>query len=351
MQRLLFTCLLLFTSVSLFAVKFKAPAGPLSKQEKVFEEAWLFVDSHYAFLKEKGINWDKTYSRFRLRVNEKTSDDSLFSILTQMLAPLNDGNVTLTTKDGKHFSANRPSRFEQEFNTPELRQKFWPMVDFSLVKYGFAPLKYFGQEDNSNALYAYSSNGSLGYLRIYSCKGGLNYINTIMDEFNGLGGIIVDIRSNSGGDDKVALNVAGNFTDKRVVAYTKQTRIEGMPAYTYPEEVYFKPKGSAPFLGKVVLLTNDRTTNAAEIFTLAMKQLPNVTIVGEASEGNFSDIYSTKLLNGWILTLSNQRCLSPQGVSYDGVGVPVDVPVKNSVSDLESNSDPVVTKAISLLNK
>ena len=348
MQRLFFTFILILTSASLFAVKVKTPDGPLSMPEKVFEEAWLFVDNHYAFFKEKGINWDKTYSRFRLRVNENTSDDSLFSVLTQMLAPLNDGNVTLTGKTGIFFSANRPSQVE--FNTTELQLKFWESVDVSLKESGFAPLKQLGFDANNRSLYAYSTNGKIGYVRIYSCKGGLGYINIILNEFNGLGSIIVDLRFSSGGDEKLALNVAGYFTDKRMLACTRQTRIKGMPAYTYPNEVFFKPRGSSPYRGKVVLLTNDRTTNAADIFTLAMRQLPNVTIVGDASEGNFSNALATKLLNGWALTLSNQRCISPQGLSYDGVGVPVDVLVKNSTSDLDSNSDPVVVKAISILD-
>ena len=318
------------------------------------------MDNQYAFFKEKRVNWDKVYSRFRIRVNPKTSNDSLFSILTEMVSPLNDGHVTLRAHNGKLFAANRSSRLLQEFNTPELRKKVWPMVDTSLVRAGFAPLKYLGREYNGKPLFTYTSNGTIGYLRFTRCFWTSwnmnsfmvsNYLNIIMREFEGLEGVIIDVRFNIGGDDKFAYNVAGRFAEKRVHVLSKQTRIEGMPAFTDLEPFYVKPKGHKPFLGNVVVLTNDRTASAADVFVLSMSQLPNVTIVGEPSEGIFSDIYSQRLPNGWLITLSNQRYLTPQGVCYEGVGVPVDVEAKNSLSDLATNCDPVLGKALEVLHK
>jgi len=360
MSRFFIFGFLLSVSILLLASSAKGQMASLSKPEKTFEEAWLFVDNHFAFFKEKGINWDKAYSRFRIKVNPSTSDDSLFSILTQMLAPLNDGHVTLKSPKGKQFSANRPSRLVQEFNTPELRKQFWPMVDSSLIRAGFAPLKYLGKEFKGDPLFSYTTNGKVGYLRFTRCFSTVwemfsfkteRYLSTIMHEFEGLDGVIIDIRFNIGGAENFAFNVAGRFTNKRVQALFKQTRIGGMPAFTYPEERYIRPRGKKPFSGKVMVLTNDRTASAADVFALAMRQLPNVTIVGEPSEGIFSDLYSRRLNNGWRITLSNQRYLSPQMMCYEGAGVPVDIVVKNTVADLATNSDPVLGKALEVLQK
>ena len=307
MNRLFVAVCLIVFPFSVFASKAKEMEAPQSKPEKVFEEAWLLLDSHYAFFKEKRVNWDKVYSRYRLRVNAATSDDSLFSILSEMMAPLNDGHVTLRSDNGKIFAASRPSRLVQEFNTPELRKKVWPMVDTSLAKAGFAPLKHLGREYNGKPLFAYTSNGKVGYLRFTRCfwtKWSMNsfvvssYLSTIMREFEGLESVIVDVRFNIGGDDKFAYNVASRFTDKRIPVLSKQTRIEGMPAFTDLEERCIAPAGRKPFLGKVVVLTNDRTASAGDVFALAMRQLPHVTIVGEPSEGIFSDMYSKTLMNG-----------------------------------------------------
>ncbi|SDD09435.1 S41 family peptidase [Williamwhitmania taraxaci] len=338
----------------------KGQVASLSKPEKTFEEAWFFVYNNYAFLKEKGINWDKSYSRFRIKVTAKTTDDSLFSFLSQMLTPLNDGHVTLRGNNERKFSANRPSRLVEEFHTPDLRKKVWTMVDSSLAEAGFGPLQYLGREYNGKPLFTYTTNGKIGYMRFTRCFWTMwnmnsfvvnSYLNTIMSTFEGMESVIVDVRFNIGGEDRFSFNVAGRFTDKRILALVKQTRIEGMPAFTYPEERYIKPKGRKPFCGKVVVLTNDRTASAADVFALAMRQLPNVTIVGEPSEGIFSDMYSTRLPNGWHISLSNQRYFSPHMISYEGVGVPVDIVAKNSVVDLESNSDPVLKKALEVLQK
>jgi carboxyl-terminal processing protease len=54
-----------------------------------------------------------------------------------------------------------------------------------------------------------------------------------------------------------------------------------------------------PFAKQVVLITNDRTVSAADVFALMMSELPNVTIIGEPTNGSYSDIYSKKLPNGW----------------------------------------------------
>ena len=82
-----------------------------------------------------------------------------------------------------------------------------------------------------------------------------------------------------------------------------------------------------------------------------MSQLPNVTIVGENSNGSFSDILTKKLPNGWSVNLSNERYYSADMVNYEGVGVPVDVEAKNTLADFETYNDSVLTKALQLLKK
>lgn len=77
-----------------------------------------------------------------------------------------------------------------------------------------------------------------------------------------------------------------------------------------------------------------------------MKDLPNVKIIGTSSQGALSDILTKKLPNGWSLDLSNMRFYDKNMVCYENIGIPVDVEVQNTLTDLKKGIDPVLTKAI-----
>jgi C-terminal processing protease CtpA/Prc len=77
----------------------------------------------------------------------------------------------------------------------------------------------------------------------------------------------------------------------------------------------------------VYLLTALRTASAGEIFTLCMRTLPHVTLVGEATMGILSDNLKKHLPNGWTCSISNEFYRTPDGVLYEGPGIPADVEV------------------------
>jgi C-terminal processing protease CtpA/Prc len=113
-------------------------------------------------------------------------------------------------------------------------------------------------------------------------------------------------------------------------------------------DVYVEPTTDNPFTGEVYLLTSRLSISAAESFALAMSTLPNVTLVGEPTNGVLSDMWFAILPNGWIATLSNERYLSSDGISYERIGVPPDVEVLISSADLETGNDLIVEAALEL---
>lgn len=56
-----------------------------------------------------------------------------------------------------------------------------------------------------------------------------------------------------------------------------------------------------------------------------MRSLPNVTLVGESTQGALSDPLEKKLPNGFEFSLSNQFYFSPQREWFEHVGIPVDI--------------------------
>ena len=77
--------------------------------------------------------------------------------------------------------------------------------------------------------------------------------------------------------------------------------------------------------------------------------LPNVTIVGDTTEGIFSDMYEFKLKNGWEVSLSHQKFFARDMANYEGVGIEPAIKVLNTYSDAISGKDVVIDKAIEVL--
>ncbi|MBC8074259.1 MAG: hypothetical protein IAG13_38425 [Deltaproteobacteria bacterium] len=61
--------------------------------------------------------------------------------------------------------------------------------------------------------------------------------------------------------------------------------------------------------------------------------------MGEPSAGHFSDQYGDVLPNGWWVVLSGEQYVAADGVDYEGVGGPVDVPVALDVDALADGTD------------
>ena len=104
--------------------------------------------------------------------------------------------------------------------------------------------------------------------------------------------------------------------------------------------------GGVRFTGPVALLTNGRSISGAEWFTMAMMQMPGVTTVGDTTAGNLSGRMERELPNGWTYSIAVQKILSPEGISYEGIGIPPDVPAATTAADLDRGHDPVLEEAI-----
>ncbi|WP_462251533.1 S41 family peptidase [Ekhidna sp.] len=232
------------------------------------------------------------------------------------------------------------------------------MNSSTLYKHGFDQIKKIGPSFREDTLFSYSRNDKTGYLRFFRSFSKLsNMANSTVDEqldeifnyFEGIESIIIDVRFNMGGDDAFSQKVAGRFVSEKMVGFKKQTRKKKV--FGTIKEKYITPKGESPFLKPVVLLTNDQTFSAADVLALMMGSLPNATLIGEPSNGSYSDLFGRRLPNRWKVTLSNQRYYSTDMKNYEGVGTPVDIEVKNSLEDFNSKNDSVLLAALRFLSE
>jgi C-terminal processing protease CtpA/Prc len=146
-----------------------------------------------------------------------------------------------------------------------------------------------------------------------------------MNDLRDTQALIVDVRRNGGGKDFLSLAIASRFTGNETLVFHKQARLGS--GRTALADVLVEPRGDFQYLAPVFVLTSNQTASAAEVFTLAMHELPQVTLVGEATQGGLSDQLDKQLSNGWPASVANEYYLTPQGESFEATGIPVDLEV------------------------
>jgi len=267
----------------------------------------------------------------------------LFDLLQTSLAGLDDGQVTLRTPAGQLFSpATRPDWF----------------ADRHLVRDAtLAQVDDLTQAANTGLLYGWAAPG-IGYVYLahLDTSGGFN--TTAKDQadigfaeiaraFSAARGIILDARYTPGGADDVALTYARFFTDRPLPVLTTTIR-EGQ-GFSQPTQITLDPRGASHLHQPTIILTSGFTAGAADVFTLIMRELPQVTLMGTHTSGAQSAVLSFSLPNGWQLGLPHRHTRDAQGAAFAKTGITPDMIVPVDVAAARAGRDTTLDRAISVL--
>jgi hypothetical protein len=307
-----------------------------------FEMFWTDFDKFYPSFEIKHINWDSVYEINRPKITNQTSGIELYNILSGMIKPFKDGHVTLVSNYGQcnsytipaeYYSNMRiyPQNYLSSFQSNNSNISWWPVKNYNI---GYISMNTF---DVKSGAFVYADNSFL-------------VIDEIIKQFKDKDGIIIDLRWNGGGLPANVETVADRFTDKERL-YIKLRSKNGPGKNDFSEwmDCYIEPKGDEQFLKPVVVLTSKRTGSAAEWFTLAMKTLPNTSVVGDTTAGCFSPKVERELPNGWSFTLSSKIAVSADMVQYEGFGIPPDYTILNTKNDFDNKRDAMLEKGIEVI--
>lgn len=315
-------------------------ANPNASPDVVFDAMWHAMDQHYAFFDLHDVDWDAR--RAFTPTNATLDDQALFALLSDTLEGLDDGHVQL----GAPFDFYSPVQ-DPDWLTDTLNRESLTQIARDTVGTPLTPIDLTGIE------YALLPDG-VGYVLIRHM--GLDTpfgtrsepamalaFSQVAAELANANAIIIDIRYNPGGSDSVSLGVASHFTAQPVDVFTKTTR--NGDGQTAPFTATLTPFDDTPLTQPVILLTTKMTGSAAEILTMALRDFPQVTTMGEATSGGLSDILGVKLPNGWDLGLSNQTYRTMDGALYEAVGIPPDVTFDIQAAPLQQGEDPLLRAA------
>ena len=105
----------------------------------------------------------------------------------------------------------------------------------------------------------------------------------------------------------------------------------------------------------MVVLTNNRTASAAELFTQALRDYGKAKSVGVTTYGKGTMQTVKKLNDGSAVNVTVARYLPPSGVGYDGEGVKPDYEVEltadmeANLENLDETTDPQLKKALEVV--
>ena len=334
---------LLFSIALLASPAAADPAGPENPRDPVlnFEYAWKTLDRSYAQFGVKNVDWDALYRVYRPQVTPATTDEELWNIILAMLRNLNDNHVCLADGNRRNCGGVMDAREPDDFSLDLVRSKYLKGSAADTLKRSFT--------------YGWLADG-IGYLHFSHFKAGVGPTTQALDaalaKLAGARAMIVDVRGNPGGSSKTDEFVANRFADRKRHYMQTQTRYGRKHDDLWPGEYRcVEPGGPAQFTQPTILLAHRLSASSADIFTLAMRVLPHVTVVGDLTEGALSAQYPDKMPNGWTLWIAFKVIRDVNGVCWDGIGVPPDIRIVNTPEDIASGNDRVLEFALDLLEK
>ncbi|MBI4652836.1 S41 family peptidase [Candidatus Kuenenbacteria bacterium] len=167
-------------------------------------------------------------------------------------------------------------------------------------------------------------------------------INKILSQEEKPKGIIIDLRNNPGGLLDASVDIANYWLPRDIVVVKE--KFDG-------QEKEYKTLDN-PILDKfqTIILINQGSASASEIFAGALQDYKKATIVGERTFGKGCVQKVEDLRGGSMLKLTIADWLTPLGRRINDKGIDPDIKIEMTPKDYEQDKDPQMEKAIELID-
>jgi len=193
------------------------------------------------------------------------------------------------------------------------------------------------------------SDKNLGYIRLKSFNENSDkqFLSSVkkFEKNSKIKGYVFDLRNNPGGLLTQAINITDFFLDDGEIVSTKGRKIS-------ETRKFFARRGDEIKGKPIVVLINNGSASASEIFAGALKDHKRAIILGENSYGKGSVQSIIPLKNGGGMRLTISKYYLPSGESISEVGVTPDILVEENEGDfkISSEKDNQLNYAIKLFN-
>jgi hypothetical protein len=268
--------------------------------EQTFDQLWDTFDSTYAmFIIRPEVDWDRLREQWRPKALASQSSDDFAAACAEMLKPLRDLHISLSLAGTDIPVFDRPRAANS--NPP-------------------AHKKILGDLHVAGRLQWAVTGDKIGFAGIYGWDDASvpEQFDKALEQMRHTKGLIVDVRWNGGGNERLAQQVAGRFLQKSVVYAYDQFR-DG-PERTNMTKRFPRstgPSGPWRYEKPVILLIGQKCMSSGESFVGMMMGATNVTTMGDHTCGSSG--------NPQVLELPLEMTVGvPRWIDYLPDGTPLD---------------------------
>lgn len=327
--------IILLSAIALFSSCESSILERISSGKKdVFDFFWKSIDTKYSYFEFKHIDWDSAYTRFVYSISNEMSDDAFFDTLSVMVDLLQDGHSGIDSPFNSHkylgFYTRGPENFDERLIIENYSHGWGSSTGpFKHISLCDGQVAYVYYDDFSNDI----ADDDIDYL---------------LEKYKDSKGMIIDIRNNFGGSvDNIFMLVKRFIHQDTHLFDSKLKNGPGHNDFTRLTQTILSPADNT-YSGKVCVLTNRKVYSAASVFTLAMQEVPNATIIGDTTGGGLGLPIGIELPNEWQIHCAGSQILSVSGVNMEW-GVPPDIQVNMKEEDKRKGIDSIIETAIKVI--
>jgi hypothetical protein len=313
-------------------------AGERAGRQRAFDALAGHLRRTYPFFGMAGRPpADELFARHRDRCIGAKDEVEFLNAVHAMLADLNDVHVNVETAR-RRLPTAQPNPRPQNWNALAIAAQFTERTAYE-----------------KNVLLAGrigTGADAIGCVVIGTFQldeAGFARVTAAIDALANTKALILDVRSNGGGDEKLAAQIAGRFTKSPIIyarAAWRDQLAAGTDGFELPINRVLEPV--APFDGRrVVVLQGPYCVSSTEGFLAMMRALPNVTTIGQPSRGASGNPGPFDLIAGVKVWASRWRSLLPDGTCIEGKGIAP----KIVVDAPHEKADPTFERALAELRR
>lgn len=402
-QGLLLAVLLVSTSV--FAQENAPDPLMISRTDrlKVFEEVWQTVNKHFFDPNFNGVDWAKVRELYRPQVEAADNKRQLNEMLQRMLNELRSSHLEITVvvklksqivEQGLARKVNRREslwfdsgmkyeRIDGKWVVSAIAegsgaqaagvQRGWEVTHWNgesaqsdlpftcelnqQVKVRFVDAhgeekllgltcKLYSEAPSPHERITRKLENGMTYLRFTEFSPGTeSWLADQIAQAQTASSIVIDLRDNRGGTVAVLEKCLAPFFDAPMVLGEFRERNGKQP------QLKTKGQSNKAYRGRVILLLNEKTMSAGEIFAAALQETGRAVVVGRKSSGDVLGSMSYGLSHGFRVKIPVWDYRTAKGVRLEKRGVIPDEQVTLTLKDFLENRDLDLERAQTLLQK